>query len=429
MASIATVTADAQPEPTIPGCPTPNAEAQWNANTTLPLTPYAKLCSCMMDTLRCIATKAKESDLATSPVFPSELLQTCESPENCYGVWANGTTGEYGAFSVCTRSERYSWAASGYLARNGEEQLRQSYLNFSTGIRELPKSNDEACPFLLAQVGSDGRGGADSYGDGGWRPDEYGDEYKYVEWFCKCRKRVIGQRRWGIEDYEDWHRCRVVVESRSALSQNEGIGLLEKPEKPELDSDDAKIDLKEIDGDLIVEAPRAIPEKPVKKDSPVELPAYEKSLEIDANTTRSSTDTLYTSPVFQTKEKEKAVADLIHPSLGIFHRQLFLNAHNPKYRHPYARRTTLKSTIAPPPNPKLAYVTQGMNIIRDMLSVAYPDVNFTDTEVQERTLNVKGKARAALRKASERHNSDGAQKSGYSELWILNQRSVCGLRK
>lgn len=85
-------------------CPT--ADSNWSASTVLPPTPNRGLCSCMVSALSCVAaTKVQEKD--TGDLFN----YICgESKTDCSGITANGTTGEYGAYSMCSPLERVSWA-------------------------------------------------------------------------------------------------------------------------------------------------------------------------------------------------------------------------------------------------------------------------------------------------------------------------------
>lgn len=85
-------------------CPTNGAD--WSASSVLPPTPNKELCGCMVSALSCTAApKVKDTDAA-------ELFgYICgDSGTNCAGIIANGTTGEYGAYSMCSSLERLAWA-------------------------------------------------------------------------------------------------------------------------------------------------------------------------------------------------------------------------------------------------------------------------------------------------------------------------------
>jgi len=60
----------------------------------------------MVSALSCVAaTKVQEKD--TGDLFN----YICgEAKTDCSGITANGTTGEYGAYSMCSPLERVSWA-------------------------------------------------------------------------------------------------------------------------------------------------------------------------------------------------------------------------------------------------------------------------------------------------------------------------------
>jgi hypothetical protein len=77
----------------------------WRASSKLPPSPNQQLCTCMVNSLTCVAKssvdKSKYGDLFSF---------TCGKGTDCTGINGNGTTGAYGAYSMCGASERLSWA-------------------------------------------------------------------------------------------------------------------------------------------------------------------------------------------------------------------------------------------------------------------------------------------------------------------------------
>jgi len=93
-------------------CP-PEGSA-WRASSKLPPTPNQELCSCMVKSLGCVA----KSDVDTKK-FEDLFSFICGGGTDCTGINGNGTTGEYGAYSMCNPKERLSWAMNAYhLAQN-----------------------------------------------------------------------------------------------------------------------------------------------------------------------------------------------------------------------------------------------------------------------------------------------------------------------
>jgi hypothetical protein len=83
----------------------PKEGADWMASKVLPPTPNQSLCSCMTGGLSCTAkSSVKTSDY--SGVFD----YVCGGGTDCTGINGNGTTGNYGAYSMCSPAERLSWA-------------------------------------------------------------------------------------------------------------------------------------------------------------------------------------------------------------------------------------------------------------------------------------------------------------------------------
>jgi hypothetical protein len=82
----------------------PATGTAWQASPTLPPTPNEELCSCMTAELGCVAKSSVSSD-----DYDSLFSYICADID-CTGITGNGTTGEYGAFSMCNSTQRLSWA-------------------------------------------------------------------------------------------------------------------------------------------------------------------------------------------------------------------------------------------------------------------------------------------------------------------------------
>lgn len=93
-------------------CPT--SDADWSASTVLPPTPNKELCSCMLAALSCVAASSVK-DTDAGDLFG----YICgDAGTDCSGIVANGTTGEYGAYSMCSPLERLGWAMNAVCLRS-----------------------------------------------------------------------------------------------------------------------------------------------------------------------------------------------------------------------------------------------------------------------------------------------------------------------
>lgn len=96
-------------------CPAENEF--WEASKTLPPTPDESLCQCMVKSLDCIAKNTVPED-----AFGDLFNFVCGQPDaDCSGITSNGTTGIYGAFSMCSATERLSWAFNTYYNANNKD--------------------------------------------------------------------------------------------------------------------------------------------------------------------------------------------------------------------------------------------------------------------------------------------------------------------
>ena len=75
-------------------CPTNTNN--WEASTNLPPTPDKEVCECMSASLKCVVDDKVDSD------DYSDLFSYICAKIDCDGINANGTTGEYGAYSHAT---------------------------------------------------------------------------------------------------------------------------------------------------------------------------------------------------------------------------------------------------------------------------------------------------------------------------------------
>lgn len=124
----------------------------WEAESSpLPPTANSQLCSCMMDTLSCVAAdKATESDYSDMFGFVCGL----KSGKYCAGINKNATAGPYGAYSMCSSKEQlsfvldaYAGAVSGGCAFKGKATTQAAASATASG-----------CAKLIEAAGSEGTG-------------------------------------------------------------------------------------------------------------------------------------------------------------------------------------------------------------------------------------------------------------------------------
>lgn len=129
-------------------CPT--IDSTFLAAPTLPPRPFPLACDCMMDLVTCIADESvMESDLFT--------FLCGNSPTACQGIATNGTTGTYGAYSMCSLRQKTSFTLSNLY--DNASACTQSNL----GTPRTPSPVNSTCSFYLQQAGQSGTGTITSY--------------------------------------------------------------------------------------------------------------------------------------------------------------------------------------------------------------------------------------------------------------------------
>lgn len=95
-------------------CPT--IGSSWEANSNLPPTPNESACSCMVKAASCVV----KSSTSTSDY--SDLFDyICGKDSSlCAGVNGNATTGVYGAFSMCSDSEKLAYVLNAYYVKQSK---------------------------------------------------------------------------------------------------------------------------------------------------------------------------------------------------------------------------------------------------------------------------------------------------------------------
>ena len=134
-------------------CPTTST---WQAATNLPPTPNEAVCACMISNLTCIAKSGLSDD-----TIESQFNYVCDPSKGdyCSGVTANGSTGVYGAFSMCSASEQLSYAFNQYyLNQTATNPQNTSPCDFSGNGQKVAPKPASSCKAVISQAGAAGTG-------------------------------------------------------------------------------------------------------------------------------------------------------------------------------------------------------------------------------------------------------------------------------
>lgn len=142
------------PSVTTPGCPgvTSTGESQWLATATpLPPTPNQGLCQCLTGILGCVSS---DNDMTS---YEDDFDYICGSGGNvCNGITANGTTGQYGAYGMCSPQQQLSFVMNQYYKAHSSQASACSFNGHaSTKAASNPSGS---CQALIQQAGTDGAG-------------------------------------------------------------------------------------------------------------------------------------------------------------------------------------------------------------------------------------------------------------------------------
>jgi hypothetical protein len=130
-------------------CPT--VDNIWRANSSsLPPSPNKELCSCMVETLGCVVK---------SNVGPHEFgklfEQVCGSSKGaCDGISDNATSGEYGAYSVCSSRDQLSFVFDRYFHAHNAPACDFN----GAATTKAAKIATGNCKKLIEQAGTSGTG-------------------------------------------------------------------------------------------------------------------------------------------------------------------------------------------------------------------------------------------------------------------------------
>ena len=132
-------------------CPPTTNTTFWAASSNLPPTPNEQVCGCMAKNLTCTAKSSVSTD-----DFEDLFNAACKGVD-CDGINANGTTGQYGAYSMCSAADKLAFAFNAYVQKNGLGPNNQN-CDFSGNAQKQSATVSDQCSALLSQAGSAGTG-------------------------------------------------------------------------------------------------------------------------------------------------------------------------------------------------------------------------------------------------------------------------------
>lgn len=132
-------------------CPTTSDD--WSAQSSpLPPSPNSQLCSCMFKSLSCsVSPSVDEAD------YGSLFGTVCGLGDNtCAGLAANGSTGTYGAYSMCNSTEQLGFALNQYYLSQNSASTACDF----DGSAEIQNSSEPSgtCKDLMSEAGASGTG-------------------------------------------------------------------------------------------------------------------------------------------------------------------------------------------------------------------------------------------------------------------------------
>ncbi|KAJ6445227.1 1,3-beta-glucanosyltransferase [Purpureocillium lavendulum] len=130
-------------------CPTVNSS--WQANSTLPPTPDANVCSCMVKSCGCVPADGLK---ATS--YGDIFGFICGKDESlCSGINSNATTGEYGIYSMCASKDQLAYVLNAYYQNQNKAS---NACDFNGQAKTQTATKESNCKALASSPGSNGTG-------------------------------------------------------------------------------------------------------------------------------------------------------------------------------------------------------------------------------------------------------------------------------
>ncbi|PWY82173.1 hypothetical protein BO70DRAFT_362081 [Aspergillus heteromorphus CBS 117.55] len=136
-----------------PTCP--SVGTAWEAASSLPPSPNSDLCTCMEESLSCVV-----KDSVSSSKYGDLFDYICAKGDYCDGMSSNSTSGDYGAYSVCSTKQQLSFVMNQYYEK---QSAKASACDFSgDGTTTSSSAATGTCSSLLQEAGTAGTGSVTS---------------------------------------------------------------------------------------------------------------------------------------------------------------------------------------------------------------------------------------------------------------------------
>ncbi|CAL8577679.1 1 3-beta-glucanosyltransferase gel4 [Xanthoria parietina] len=134
----------------------PRQNNLWAASEKLPPSPNNAVCSCMVQSLNCTANSdISDDDMQTN----FDYLCDPNNGNYCSGILANGSTGVYGAYSMCAPKERIAWAFNAFFMDQTKNNPQNTDpCNFKGAAKKQTAKANGDCRNVVNQAGDAGTG-------------------------------------------------------------------------------------------------------------------------------------------------------------------------------------------------------------------------------------------------------------------------------
>ena len=131
-------------------CPAVSSKSWLATSSPLPPTPNEQLCTCMDNASGCVVKDSvSSSDYA-------DLFSTVCGMTSCDGILHNGTTGNYGAYSMCGAKEQLNFVLDKYWTEQGKKANACGFGGSATTTSTVKATG--TCSALMKEAGTEGTG-------------------------------------------------------------------------------------------------------------------------------------------------------------------------------------------------------------------------------------------------------------------------------
>lgn len=144
-------------------CPAVNST--WESSDKLPPTPDTDACSCMVKASECVVSSSTDST-----DYGSLFDYVCGSDQSlCDGINGNTSTGDYGAFSMCSDQDKLTYVLNQYYLKQNKDSTAcdfNSSAETQTASGSLNSCSDQASSGNSTDSGDSSGSGSDDKDNG-----------------------------------------------------------------------------------------------------------------------------------------------------------------------------------------------------------------------------------------------------------------------